>query len=88
MDKAIKRFGKLRVSSFFIIGIGVVLCLLTPLLHWLWGIDAQLYYLGLIFVLVGVLILIPRNPPETYGFVVAGFIGLILGVILIWLGVC
>ena len=87
MNKAIKRFGKLRVS-FFVMGIGVVLCLLTPLLHWLWGIDSQLYYPGLIFISIGAFILIPRNPPETYYLsMVPGFIGLILGLILSWLGV-
>jgi hypothetical protein len=42
MKKLIQRFGKLTVSSFIIMGIGVVTFLLTPILYPRYGIDTDL----------------------------------------------
>lgn len=42
INRAVKRFGKLIVASFFLMGIGVIAFLFTPLLYGLWGIDTDL----------------------------------------------
>ncbi len=67
IDKGINRFGKLIVASFFLMGIGLIAFLLTPLLYGLWGIDSDLpgvlvVILGLVLFLVG---LILRKPTRT-----------------------
>jgi hypothetical protein len=54
MKKLIERFGKLATASFFIMAVGVIAFLLTPLLYGLWGIDSDLP--GLIIVCVGLAI--------------------------------
>ena len=56
MKKMIKRFGKLTVASFFVMGIGIVLFLLTPLLYGNFGIDTDL--IGLIIFTTGLAICI------------------------------
>ena len=56
MKKMIKKFGKLTVASFFVMGIGIVLFLLTPVLYGLWGIDTDL--IGLIILTTGLAILL------------------------------
>ena len=58
LDKGVNKFGKLIVASFFLIGIGLVLFLLTPLLYGLWGIDSDIpgmliVFLGLVLFIVG-----------------------------------
>ena len=42
MKRLVGRFGKLITISFFIMAIGLVAFLLTPLLYGLWGIDSDL----------------------------------------------
>jgi len=56
IDRGIKKFGKLIVASFFLMGIGVIAFLLTPLLYGLWGIDSDLP--GLLIVIVGLVLFI------------------------------
>ena len=56
IDRAVKRFGKLRVASFFLMGIGLIAFLLTPLLYGLWGIDSDLP--GVLIIDLGVVLFI------------------------------
>ena len=56
MKRLVNRFGKLITASFFVMGIGVITFLLTPLLYGLWGIDSDLP--GLLIVDIGLVILI------------------------------
>jgi hypothetical protein len=56
MKGLIERFGKLITASFFIMAIGLVLFLLTPLFYGLWGIDTDL--IGLIIFTTGLAICI------------------------------
>ena len=56
MKRMVKRFGKVITASFFVMGIGVITFLLTPLLYGLWGIDSDLP--GLLIVDVGLVLLI------------------------------
>jgi hypothetical protein len=56
----VKRFGKLIVASFFLMGIGVITFLLTPLLYGLWGIDTDLpgvliLDIGLVIYIIGLI---------------------------------
>ena len=58
IQKGVNRFGKLIVASFFVMGIGLIAFLLTPLLYGLWGIDSDLpgmlvVFLGLVLFIVG-----------------------------------
>jgi hypothetical protein len=58
INKGINKFGKLIVASFFLMGIGLIAFLLTPLLYGLWGIDSDIpgmlvVFLGLILFIVG-----------------------------------
>jgi hypothetical protein len=58
IDRGVNRFGKLVVASFFLMGIGLILFLLTPLLYGRWGIDSDLpgvllIDLGLVLFIVG-----------------------------------
>ncbi|UCH51950.1 MAG: hypothetical protein JSV54_04190 [Chloroflexota bacterium] len=67
IQKGVNKFGKLIVASFFLMGIGLIAFLLTPLLYGLWGIDSDLpgilvVFLGLVLFLVG---LILRKPGRT-----------------------
>ena len=50
------RFGKLITASFFVMGIGIIAFLLTPILYGLWGIDTDL--IGLIILTTGLAICI------------------------------
>ena len=56
MKKLVDRFGILIVASFFVMGIGIILFLLTPLLYGQWGIDTDI--IGLIIVTTGLAILL------------------------------
>jgi hypothetical protein len=58
IDRGVKRFGKLIVASFFLMGIGLIAFLLTPVLYGLWEIDSDLpgvlvIDLGLLLFIVG-----------------------------------
>ena len=50
------RFGKLITASFFVMAIGIIAFLLTPILYGLWGIDTDL--IGLIILTTGLAICI------------------------------
>jgi hypothetical protein len=52
----VNRFGRLITASFFVMGFGILLFLLTPLLYGLWQIDSDLP--GLLIVDIGLVILI------------------------------
>jgi xanthine/uracil permease len=56
MNRIVKRFGKLITTSFFVIGIGVLAFLLTPLLYGLWEIDSDLP--GILIIDIGLVIFI------------------------------
>ena len=56
MKRLVERFGKLITASFFVMGIGVIAFLLTPLLYGLWGIDSDLP--GVLIVCIGLVICI------------------------------
>ncbi|HEX7364067.1 MAG TPA: hypothetical protein VF366_02760 [Dehalococcoidia bacterium] len=58
IEKGVNKFGKLIVASFFLMGIGLIAFLLTPLLYGLWGIDSDIpgmlvVFLGLVLFIVG-----------------------------------
>ncbi len=58
IEKGVNKFGKMIVASFFIMGIGLIIFLLTWPLYTLWGIDTDipgvlLVFLGLILFIVG-----------------------------------
>ena len=56
IQKGVNKFGKLIIASFFLMGIGLIAFLLTPLLYGLWGIDSDLP--GVLIVIVGVILFI------------------------------
>ena len=56
MKRLVERFGILIVASFFVMGVGIILFLLTPLFYGQWGIDTDL--IGLTILTTGVTILI------------------------------
>ena len=68
IQKGVNTFGKLIVASFFLMGIGLILFLLTPLLYTQWGIDSDLP--GMLIVILGLVLFIvgwilnrkPRKP--------------------------
>ena len=60
MKRLVNRFGKLITASFFVMGIGVITFLLTPLLYGLWGIDSDLpgvliVDIGLVNLIIGII---------------------------------
>jgi len=54
MNKLVERFGKLITASFFVMGAGVVLFLLTPLLYTRFNFDSDLP--GVMLALIGLFI--------------------------------
>ena len=56
MRRLVERFGKLITASFFVMAIGIIAFLLTPILYGLWGIDTDL--IGLIILTTGLAICI------------------------------
>ena len=56
MKRLVGRFGKLITASFFVMAIGLIAFLLTPLLYGLWGIDSDLP--GVLIVGIGLAICI------------------------------
>jgi hypothetical protein len=69
----VNRFGKLIVASFFLMGIGVITFLLTPLLYGLWGIDTDLpgvliIVIGLVIYIIGII-----RRKKLHGFKLVGF---------------
>lgn len=53
MDRLARKFGKYTVATFIIMGVGLVLLILTPLLLWLWDFDSDV--VGLLVFGVGLL---------------------------------
>jgi hypothetical protein len=56
IERGVKKFGKLVIASFFLMGIGLIAFLLTPLLYGLWGIDSDIP--GMLVVLLGLVLFI------------------------------
>lgn len=53
MKKLVARFGKYNVAAFIIMGVGLIIYLLTPLLLWLFNLDSDI--LGALIFLIGLL---------------------------------
>jgi len=51
MKKLVRKFGKYNVATFIIMGVGLILFLLTPLLIWLFEIDSDI--VGFLIFLTG-----------------------------------
>ena len=51
MKRLVRKFGKYNVATFIIMGVGVILFLLTPLLLWLSDFDSDM--LGVLIFLIG-----------------------------------
>jgi len=51
MKRLVSKFGKYNVAAFIIMGIGIILFLLTPLLLWLFNFDSDI--LGVLIFLIG-----------------------------------
>ena len=51
MQRLLRKFGKYNVTTFLIMGVGVILFLLTPLLLYLWNFDSDI--LGTLIFLIG-----------------------------------
>ena len=51
MKRLVRKFGKYNVATFIIMGVGVILFLLTPLLLWLSDFDSDI--LGFLVFLIG-----------------------------------
>jgi hypothetical protein len=81
IQKGINRFGKLIVASFFLMGIGLIVFLLTPLLYGLWGIDSDIpgmlvVILGLVLFLVGLILRKPTRVRRIIYIVLASILSL------------
>ena len=51
MKRLVRKFGKYNVATFIMMGVGVLLFLLTPLLLWLSDFDSDI--LGFLIFLIG-----------------------------------
>ena len=51
MKKLVRKFDKYNVTAFIIMGLGIILFLLTPLLIWAFEFDSDI--LGLLIFIVG-----------------------------------
>ena len=51
MKRLVRKFGKYNVATFVIMGVGLILFLLTPLLLWLFDFDSDI--LGFLIFLIG-----------------------------------
>ena len=51
MKRLLRKFGKYTVATFVIMGVGLILFLLTPLLLWLCDFDSDI--LGVLIFLIG-----------------------------------
>ncbi len=58
MKKLVGKFGKYNVAAFVIMGVGLILFLLTPLLIWLFDFDSDI--LGALIFLIGLLMWVVR----------------------------
>ena len=73
MKRVVNKFGKLITASFFVMGIGVIAFLLTPLLYGRWGIDSDLP--GVLLVDIGLIIFVVGmiRRKQLHGLKLAGF---------------
>jgi len=53
MNRLVRKFGKYTLATFIIMGAGLILFLVTPLLLWLWDFDSDV--VGLLVFGVGLL---------------------------------
>ena len=51
MNKLVRKFGKYNVVTLIIMGVGLILFLLTPLLLWLFDFDSDIF--GFLIFLIG-----------------------------------
>jgi predicted membrane channel-forming protein YqfA (hemolysin III family) len=70
MKKLVGKFGKYNVATFIIMGVGVILFLLTPLLIWLFDFDSDIlgvliFLIGLVMYVVGFIIKKVRSSKKT-----------------------
>ena len=61
MKRLVRKFGKYNVATFIIMGVGVILFLLTPLLLWLFDFDSDIFgflifLIGLVMWVVGLIV--------------------------------
>jgi len=61
MKKLVRKFGKYNVATFVIMGVGLILFLLTPLLLWLFDLDSDIvgfliFLTGLVMWVVGLIV--------------------------------
>lgn len=80
MKRLITKYGKLITASFFIMAIGIIAFLLTPVLYSRWGIDSDLPGLMIAFTGVALLIIgmIRRNKPHGWKLAVLIIIAVLL----------
>jgi hypothetical protein len=82
IEKGVNKFGKLIVASFFLMGIGLLLFLFTPLFLWLWDMDTDI--VGMLVVIVGVILFIvgwiinrkPRKVTKIFLIVIASLLSI------------
>jgi len=61
MKRLVRKFGKYNVAAFVIMGVGLILFLLTPLLLWLFDFDSDIlgfliFLIGLVMWIVGLIV--------------------------------
>ncbi len=87
MKRLVEKFGKLITASFFVMAIGIILFLLTPLFYGQWGIDTDL--IGLTILTTGVAILligiIRRNKLHGWKFIILAILAGIMSIPIIML---
>ena len=70
MNRLVSKFGEYNVATFIIMGVGVILFLLTPLLIWLFDFDSDIlgvliFLIGLVMYVVGFIIKKVRSSKKT-----------------------
>ncbi|MFC2044833.1 hypothetical protein ACFLT8_06570 [Chloroflexota bacterium] len=58
MKRLVRKFGKYNVATFIIMGVGLMLFILTPLLYTLWDFDSDIP--GVLILLIGLVMWIAR----------------------------
>ncbi len=87
MKRLVGKFGKLITASFFVMGIGIILFLLTPLFYGQWGIDTDLIGLTILTTGVAVLLIgiIRRNKLHGWKFIILAILAGIMSIPIIML---
>ena len=72
MKRLVRKFGKYNIATFIIMGVGVIMFLLTPLLLWLFDFDSDIlgvliFLIGLVVWIVGLIVrrIIRKGNPST-----------------------